>query len=54
MGSYVISTLLGQIISSGALNGTGVQRIDLSGFPAAPYLIRANAGEFVGATITTR
>ena len=53
MGSYVISTLLGQIISSGALNGTGVQRIDLSGFPAAPYLIRANAGEFVGATITT-
>ena len=53
-GSYAISTLLGQIISTGALNGTGVQRIDLSGFPAAPYLIRVNAGEFVGATITTR
>ncbi|MBC8125338.1 MAG: hypothetical protein H7X70_06355 [Candidatus Kapabacteria bacterium] len=53
-GSYAVSTLLGQIISTGALNGTGVQRIDLSGFPAAPYLIRVNAGEFVGATITTR
>lgn len=53
-GSYAITTVLGQLVATGHLHGSGVQRIDLTGYPIAPYLVRVIVGDRVGAMITIR
>ncbi|MBK7186581.1 MAG: hypothetical protein IPH85_11800 [Ignavibacteria bacterium] len=53
-GTYAITTVLGQLVTTGTLSGGGIQRIDLSGYSTAPYLIRVVAGDRVGAMITIR
>ncbi|MCX6139612.1 MAG: hypothetical protein NTX15_02085, partial [Candidatus Kapabacteria bacterium] len=52
--SYAVSTILGQTISMGTLRGVGVQRIDLSAYPMAPYLVRVFSGEHSGVILTSR
>ncbi len=53
-GTYAISSMLGQVIALGTIHGDGIQRIELSGYPTAPYLVRVVAGDRVGAMITIR
>jgi len=53
-GSYAVSTLLGQIVATGHVQGYGQQRIDISALPSAPYLVRVVSGPNVGTLFTIR
>lgn len=52
--TYVVCDILGQIIVSGTVRGSGQQRIDMSALPSAPYLVRVAGVEHATTIVTLR